>query len=242
MTMKTYGWLVGITLALALAAWIVRLSIPPPGIDVVPPAVAAAPTAPAPAPKPSPPPARRGGQDLPDNSPPPFALSGYHGHRGGGDEQNRFRPWGGGWGGDSGGNETDGEGHRGGGMRGMGRGLGNIDPAVREELQELRRNNPEAFRERIQEVATEMREKRNSEESVLRDLAETLRTTKSVEARNELRAKLSAQFDQRLERDQGQMERLKAEYERLRDDVQQRRQNKDTLLDEYLDGLVTGQD
>jgi len=230
--MKVYGWLLGIVLMLVLAVLAVRILLPPPPVEtqialdaaeapVVLPTIPRRPAAP-----PSAPAAvagRPGGQDAPDASLPPI-LGMRPSRRPGGEGRGGERP--------------EGEGRRGGGwMRGVERGFADIDPAVREELQELRRNNPDAFRERVMGMMAERRDRREQEEEALRDLAETLRATGRYDVREELRGRLSEQYDQRLRRDRLRLEQLREEQERLREEIGQREREKDTVLDQYLDSL-----
>jgi len=238
--MKGWWWLGGLAMVV-LTGLVIYLAWPKD--EVEPTALPGPATVPAPTPTPAPAPApvntakpapvvaqpRSGGQA--ETPMPPWSG----GPPGGGNWQRGegppfMRPEWGGWRGrgDGGGGDDD-QGRRAGFMRMMG-----VTEEQQVELEELRRNNPDAFRERLREMFEQMRTRREEEENRVRSLADAVRDTGSEAAKSDLRAQLLEQYDRRLERERQRLAVLKAECDRLEATVRGMEQDRDASIERYL--------
>ena len=101
----------------------------------------------------------------------------------------------------------------------------------RTELDELRRNNPQAYSERIREIMEEMRVKREEEAAVRRNLIEAYRNSRSEVDRQALRERLEQDYDQR-------MKMLEDQVKRMQKSLDNQLANKENYLDNQIKQLV----
>jgi hypothetical protein len=87
-------------------------------------------------------------------------------------------------------------------------GIGAISPELRAELEELRRNNPEAYAERFRQLAEENRDRQMADANAMNELVENYRSTRSEVARQELLARLEADFERQTQQLQQQIKIL----------------------------------
>lgn len=121
------------------------------------------------------------------------------------------------------------------------------NPEEFNRLMEVRRQNPDKFRQEIRErMKDRLRERGdrvgNEEERELRELAKAYHTAESEAEKAELKAEIKeviyAVFDERMERATDRLERMEQELDRLRDRLEKRRRNREEICLERVEELT----
>lgn len=84
------------------------------------------------------------------------------------------------------------------------------------EIQELRKTDPEAAKEKMQALIKEAREKAAKEREEFRNLVKEYKETKSEEALNKLKAKIGENFDKIIAQKEKQLATMKAKLDELK--------------------------
>lgn len=129
------------------------------------------------------------------------------------------------------------------------------DPAELARLEQLRKENPEAFRNEMRKCLRKFAEEMHPEMKAhfdqqraawheLRGLAEQYRATTNEAARaalqQQLRAKLTAMFEARQALRKKELEQLAKRIDELKKAVETREQNKAALIEEQLKAITEG--
>jgi hypothetical protein len=110
----------------------------------------------------------------------------------------------------------------------MGGPFADMTDEQRTELDELRRNNPQGYAERMQQLMQEWQAKQQAEANAMNDLIENYRSTKSDQARRELLAKLEVNYDR-------QLQMLEEQIKQMQKNLEDQRARKDATLEKQLE-------
>jgi hypothetical protein len=120
-------------------------------------------------------------------------------------------------------------------------------PTQFEELVQLRQEDPEAFQQRLGEIAHEYGERHKRGRDEVRQIMEVAKRYQASEddaEKTELRSKLEGlvakSFDNQLEEKEAWIKKLEADLEKQRERLVARRADRDALIQERLETILAG--
>lgn len=116
------------------------------------------------------------------------------------------------------------------------------DPKKLEELKKLRTEDPEKFREEIKEVREEIKEKIQAERKEFKELVDKYRESQSEDDKAAIREKLAEQFNKRMEREKGRVEKIEEHLKKLKERVEKRSGKMDEIINSKLDDIIKDPD
>ncbi|MFT5127780.1 MAG: hypothetical protein ACI8W8_001387 [Rhodothermales bacterium] len=121
------------------------------------------------------------------------------------------------------------------------------DPTQFEELAKLRKNDPEAYKQRIIEITREYGERYKRGRDEVRRIMDVAKRYQASEdeaekatLRSELEALVAASFDKQIEEKEAWIKKLATDLDEQRERLAERRTERDSLIKERLETILSG--
>ena len=107
-----------------------------------------------------------------------------------------------------------------------------------DKLMKLRQDDPEKFREGMKKLGQKLREERAQQKKELAQLIKKYREKPSDDLKQQIMDKLSQQLDERLAVMEKMVEKANKKFEKTKDLLQKRKENKDAIVEQRFKELT----
>lgn len=123
-------------------------------------------------------------------------------------------------------------------FKGMMEKMSSENPEKAKELAELRKTNPEEFKEKVKGMMKEAMEKRKAEFQELKNLAQKYKETNSEEYKSQLQSKLSEMFEKRVQTQEAMLAKMQDRLEKMKEKISETKSKKDEFINKRMNSII----